>query len=153
RSDLFVLGRRGRVERVVPLGYVPELHVDPTAGELVVVETELGPPTRYWLRGFVTDTWTERWRVEVGERPMYAGYPGRSTRVAADPHGSFLYTLQTRLLRQPPSEDVFRVWVVRYDRRTRTLETGKPVIDSCTVDFGCLDAAGGLFFHLSCDFP
>jgi hypothetical protein len=158
-ADLYVFDPALHSRATLRLGYVPELHCDAARRELVVVETELEPRdgagARYWLKCFDTESWGLKDQREIGERPMYAGFPGRSYRVTSSPSGRYLYALQSHMIpRLPEAEDVFRVTVVRYDRQRRVLEAGRPIVDSCLVDFGCLgNGDEDLYFHMSCDFP
>jgi len=156
-ADLFVIeaGARRPAHRF-RFGYVPELRHDPAAGELLMVETELGHPgsgrTRYWLKRLHPDTFKLIGQVETPMRPMYAGFPGRSTRVVPTPSGRYVYVLE--LGAHPDRLDVYRTRVHRYDRRRGILEAGEPLIDSCMVEFGSMGATeDDLFFHLSCEFP
>jgi hypothetical protein len=156
-ADLFVIeaGARRPAHRF-RLGYVPELRHDPAAGELLVVETELGQAgtgrTRYWLKRLDPDTFKPLGQVETPMRPMYAGFPGRSTRVVTTPSGRYIYVLE--LCAHPDRLDVYRTRVHRYDRRLGILEAGEPLIDSCMVEFGLMGTdEDELFFHLSCEFP
>ncbi len=154
-ADLFLLDPLRRTRDQLRLGYVPELHLDPAASELVLVETALrsspAEPTRYWLKRLAVDTLELRGQVEVPPRPMYAGFPGRSTRVVPDRAGRFIYVLEN--LGHPQRQDVYRTHVHRYNRRTGRVESGCPAIDSCMIAFGPLGDDGELFFHLSCEFP
>jgi hypothetical protein len=157
-ADLFVVDEAGVVD-TVRLGYVPELRHDPAAGEVVLVETELpqarGTPTRYWLKCYDADTLRLRRQVAIPERPMYAGFPGRSTRVAPTPSGRYVYFLQSEtIIRFPDADDVFRLTVHRYDRHGDAVEPGGPAVESCMLDFGQFGAGDDEFyFHLSCDYP
>src|SRR3954451_5695639 len=87
-------------------GYVPELRHDPAAGELLMVETELGHPgsgrTRYWLKRLHPDTLKLIGQVETPMRPMYAGFPGRSTRVVPTPSGRYVYVAGAGRPPRPP---------------------------------------------------
>src|SRR3712207_3402079 len=118
-ADLFVIEAGSWRMRHLPLGYVPEVHYDPVARELVLVETELdrdtGATRHYWLKCYAADTLRLLRQQETPQRPMYTGYPGRSTRVVSAPSGRFLYVLESEvLLRHPGDEGVFRIRVHRY---------------------------------------
>lgn len=158
-SDLFVGDFDRGIYRQVPLGYVPEVRYDAAADEVVLVETELsdeaGRQRSYWLKCYDTDTWRPTRAQQIPERPMYAGFPGRSTRIAPTPSGRYLYFLQSEMLiRFPEADDVFRLTVHRYDRHRHALEMGGPAVESCMLDFGRLGSGDDeFFFHLSCDYP
>ena len=159
-SNLFVLDERGRHLRKLRLGYVPELRYDSARRELAVVETRIPyglfrRRVSYWLKRYDSDSFRLLGQVETPERPMYAGYPNRSTRVAESRSGHYLYFLsQQILLRGNGTGDVFRLRPHRLDRRTGTVAQGSFVIDSCMVEFGQIgDHDDDLYFHLSCDFP
>ncbi len=158
-ADLFVLDYREGVTNQVRLGYVPEIRHDPAAGELILVETELPQAgkaaTRYWLKCCDAETLQPKRQIEIPERPMYAGFPGRSTRVAATPSGRYVYFLESQMIiRFPDADDVFRLTVHRYDRSRDAVEFGGPSVESCMLDFGHLGTSDDEFyFHLSCDHP
>src|SRR5689334_22334714 len=98
-SDLFVVDENEGVVDQIRLGYVPEIRHDPVAGELVLVETELpaspGEPTRYWLKCYDAHSLRLSHKQEIPVRPMYAGGPGRSTRVAPTRSGRYVYFLES----------------------------------------------------------
>src|SRR5262249_52098021 len=124
-ADLFILGPSGGPVRK-RLGYVPEMHYIAAAGELVIVETKLGGrcrrQTRNWLKRFRADTLELVDRAPIPDRPMYAGFGNRSTRIACSPAGDCVYVLGLEMIRQyPQSDDVFRMVVLRYDCATRVL--------------------------------
>lgn len=161
-SDLFVLDESGARKKRLRLGCVPELHYDSTAGELLVVDTRfrswLRKRTTYWLKSYDTSTWRSRWKRQTPERPMYTGYPGRSTNVDVSPSGRYVYLLQSRMLirsmADPEASDTFRLTVHRYDRGNHSLQAGLAVVESCMVAFGHAGSSDDdLYFHLSCDYP
>ncbi len=157
-ADLFVVDFASGASDRLRLGYVPEVHYDAAAGELAVVDTELpqtsGVPARYWLKCYDLGTLRQTRRHETPMRPMYAGFPGRSTRLVSSSSGRYLYFLQSEGIRRYPEEDIFRLRVHRYDRRHDAIELGDLVVDSCLLDFGPLGGSEDeLFLHLSCDFP
>jgi hypothetical protein len=155
-ADLFVVDIEARSVRQMKLGYVPELSYDPVASELLLVETEIDRQAdggaRYWLKGYAADTLELAWQVETPPRPMYSGFPGRSTRVLSTPSGRYVYVLECGI--SPKSQEIYRITPHRYDRVSGVLEAGRPGIDSCMIEFGQFGASeDDLFFHLSCDFP
>jgi len=161
-SDLFVLSEGGEQQRRLRLGYVPELCYDAATHELVLAETSLGSrfrhETQYWLKGYDASTWDLKWKQLTAERPMYTGYPGRSSNIDVCASGRFVYSLQSRMLirstEDPSASDTFHLTVTRYDRRRGLLESGQSAIDSCTVAFGYLGpGVDQVYFHLSCDYP
>ena len=157
-ADLFVVDFASGASDRLRLGYVPEVRYDAAVGELVVVDTELpqasGVPARYWLKGYDLGTLRLTLCQETPMRPMYAGYPGRSTRLVSTSSGRYLYFLQAEGVRRYPEDDIFRLRVLRYDRRHDVVERGDLVVDSCLLDFGLVGGSEDeLFLHLSCDFP
>jgi len=162
QSEIFVYDESGRRLSNFRLGYVPELEYDASHNELVTAETviqkRLGRRcARFVLRGYDANTWKLRWEQETPRRPMYTGYPGRSRRVSVSPCSRYVYCLAStmvfRSLQDPGADDVFRLQVLRYDRETRTIETGRGSLESCMVAFGVAGAGGAFYFHLSCDYP
>jgi hypothetical protein len=161
-SDLFVLSETGARKRRLRLGYVPELCYDPTAHELVLAETELGSffqrKVKFWLKAYDASSWNLKWQQMTPERPMYTGYPGRSSNIDGSPSGRYVYALHSRMLirsmADPLAADTFQLKVNRYDRRERLLQSGGSTVESCTVAFGHWGPEEDeLYFHLSCDYP
>jgi hypothetical protein len=158
-SELLVVdAHTGATERI-PLGYVPEVYFDAAARELVVLETELKQPggdgPHFWLKCFGADTLRLVRQKEIREPPLYAGLPGRSTRVACTPSGRYLYFLHSQgIIRFPHGEDQFCLTCQRYDRARDVVEPGRMAVESCMLDFVQIGAEEDqLCFHLSCDFP
>jgi hypothetical protein len=156
-TDLYVADPADRSLESMRLQYVPELHFDPAARQLLIVETELdcGPErdgTSYWLRLLDAETLKLVRTVATPTRPMYAGFPNRSTRVSGTPSGRYVYVQE--LCMPPGRVDIYRTLVHRYDRERNVLERGAPVVDSCVVAFGVLGPGDDeLFFHLCCEEP
>jgi hypothetical protein len=153
-TDLFVVDPARRTIDGMRLNYVPELSYDAAAGELLVVETELDRSNgaHYWLKMYDGETLGQVRQIETPIRPMYAGFPNRSTRVAGAASGRYVYFQE--LDRHPDRIDVYRTRVGRYDRSNDVLERGAPFLDSCIVDFGSLGASDDdIFFHLCCEAP
>lgn len=156
-TDLFILDPERRTIDGMRLNYVPELRYDAAAGELLVVETELHSPerdhgSRYWLKMYDGETLRLARQIETPMRPMYAGFPNRSTRVAGTASGRYVYTQEVD--RHPDRTDLYRTRVGRYDRSSDVFERGAPCIDSCIVDFGPFGASDDdIFFHLCCEAP
>jgi hypothetical protein len=155
-ADLFIVDAAKWVVERMPLGYAPELHYDAQACELVVVETSLqvanGECTRYWLKRYSATTLGLIGEQETPVRPMYAGYPNRSTRIKSSPSGRYLYLLEA--MPHPTEVGTFRLLAHRYDRMLERLEPGRLAVDSCMVDFDHLgDNEEDLYFHLACEFP
>jgi hypothetical protein len=90
-ADLLILEDDTSEIKKLPLGYVPELHYDKANRQIVVVETELknanSDRTLYWLKCFSPDDFELLLQKRTPPRPMYAGYPGRSTRVKSSASG------------------------------------------------------------------
>ncbi len=155
-TDLFIADEDDLQFNKMRLGYVPEIHYDQANHQLVVVETELGKneleQTRYWLKCFSLDSMELVLQQETPLRPMYSGYPGRSTRIKSSLSGRFLYFQEQTI--HPSSLEIYRLLVHRYDYKTNKIETGQIKIDSCLLDFDQFGAdEDELCFHLSCEFP
>src|SRR5687767_14028961 len=115
-ADVLVLGGPDlSIQATLRLGYVPEVIYDAANREIVVVDTDLvqsnGEATRFWLKTFDADTLQPRLKCEIPVRPMYAGFPGRSHRVATDASGRFIYALESAILRSAVG---FRITTNRY---------------------------------------
>ena len=155
-TGLLSLDLEGRVLARAELGYVPEVCHDARRDEIVSVETDLEPArARYFMRRYAAATLVKVAEVETEERPMYAGFPGRSTRVVVGPSGRYVYGLESRMtLRHPDGDDVLGARVIRWDLERGALERSELSVDSCTLAFGHAGPVEGeLFFHLSCDDP
>jgi hypothetical protein len=154
-SDLYVADARRRTVDRVRLNYVPEFTYDPATDQILVVETELGrvgQATRCWLKTYDAENFELMQQVETPLRPMYAGFPNRSTRVTASRSGRYVYFQE--LQQHPDRWDVYRIRAGRFDRRTGCVEQGAAVIDSCIMDFGPYgETDEHLFFHLCCEAP
>jgi len=155
-SDLFIVDTVGWTVEQMRVGYAPELHYVAEARELAVVETSLqavnGERTRYWLKRYNAASLRLIGEHETPVRPMYAGYPNRSTRVKSSHSGRYLYLLEA--MPHPVEVGTFRLLTHRYDRLLERLEQGQMAVDSCMVDFGQLgENEEDLYFHLACEFP
>jgi hypothetical protein len=156
-ADLFVVDPQRRTVDGMQLNYVPELAYDAVARELLVVETQLHCGERasgacYWLKMYDGESLKLVRQIETPMRPMYAGFPNRSTRVAGTVSGRYVYIQE--LDRHPDRIDVYRTRVGRYDRTRDVLERGAPYFDSCIVDFGLFGTSDDdIFFHLCCEAP
>ncbi len=145
-----------RIDRI-SLNYVPEVCYDAAQDQIVVVETELGGRERNrgscnWLKLFNAADLTLLHQVETPARPMYTGFPNRSSRVAVTASGRYIYYQVQQV--HPDRQDVYRIRPGRFDRHTGRIATGCSFVDSCVADFGLLgDDEHELFFHLSCDLP
>lgn len=155
-SDLFIADEGDLQFSQMPLGYAPEFYYDQANHQLVVVETELGKkqfePARYWIKSYGADSMELKLQIETPLRPMYAGYPGRSTRIKSSLSGRFLYFQEQTI--HPTSLEIYRVLIHRFDYQTNKIERGEIKIDSCLFDFGLMgENEDELCFHLSCEFP
>lgn len=156
-TDLFIIDPNRRTVDAIRLNYAPEMQLDASSRELLIVETDLyegaaNDATTYWLRMYDAETFRRVREVETPVRPMYAGYPNRSTRVRSSVSGRYVYMQE--LCTHPERLDLYRTWLRRYDRRLDVLERGIPCIDSCSVDFGTLGTSDeDIFFHLTCEEP
>jgi hypothetical protein len=154
QADLFIADEQDLQFRKLQLGGVPEIHYDEANHQLVVVETELGKndQRRFWLKCFSADSFELKFQLETPLRPMYSGYPGRSTRVKSSPSGRFLYFQEQTT--HPTSIEIYRLLIHRYDSQTGNTELGTLKIDSCLLDFDIFgEDENELAFHLSCEFP
>lgn len=155
-ADLLILEDGNPEMKKMQFGYVPELHYDATNHQIVVVETELknnnSDRTQHWLKCFSANNLELLLQKQTPARPMYAGYPGRSTRVKSSPSGRFLYFLESTM--HPDAFDIYRILVHRYDYQKDEIQAGQIKIDSCMIDFDQFGAdEDELCFHLSCEFP
>jgi hypothetical protein len=155
-ADLFILEKGASKINKIKLGYVPEFHYDQTKHQIVIVETELRKDdlfaTKHWLKCLSADNLEVILQKEIPERPMYSGYPGRSTRVKSSSSGRFLYFLESTM--HPTAIEVYRIKVHRYDYEKDEIQAGQMNIDSCLVDFDQVgENEDELYFHLSCEFP
>jgi hypothetical protein len=159
RADLFVISTKNRSARRLRLGYAPEFHYDRDARELLVVETQPGRPwrreTRFWLDVYDPVTFRRICRRATPCRPMYAGLPNRSHRLALSSSGRYVYLLESSVAwREPRAESGYKLTPWRYDRRSDSLEPGSFSIESCMVAFGTVGAdEDELYLHLACDHP
>lgn len=155
-ADLFILEAGSSEMKKMPLGYVPELHYDAVRHQIVIVETQIrknsSEQTRHWLKCLSADNLDLRLQKETPERPMFSGYPGRSTRVKSSRSGRFLYFLESRI--HPTAIQIYRLLVHRYDYEKDEIQTGRIKIDSCLIDFDQIgENEDELCFHLSCEYP
>jgi|GEM_PF-5965446 len=152
-ADLYVMREDDSRIECLRLGYVPELHYDARAHQLVVVETELyDGGSKHWLKCYDADTFQLLLLLETPVRPMYSGFPGRSFRVKSSETGRYLYFLESTI--HPRLIDLYRIRVHRYDRQQERMESSPMVIDSCMADFDQFgECDDELCFHLSCEFP
>ena len=156
-SDLYVVDPDTRRVRTLQLNYSPEIAYDSATNQLLVVETELdvakrGRGSLYWLKLYDARNLKLIRQAETPPRPMYAGFPNRSTKVVASASGRYVYFQVLQV--HPERTDIYRVRPGRFDRVTNGIETGLPAIDSCVVDFGPAEGSEHeLFFHLACDMP
>lgn len=160
-STLMVIDAETARTRRLGLDYAPEIYTDTARGELLVVDTTFQRKpwgrrlTRCWLKRYSLDDLRLLAAVETPMRPMYTGYPGRSTRVVPSPSGRYILHLTLEFIEQDPVENsVYRMKVLRCDRHSNQIEEGPLAVDSCMVSFGHLGHSDeDLYFHLSCDFP
>lgn len=153
-ADLFVLEEGVDEMKKIRLGYVPELHYDAANQQIVAVETELNNrhPAKNWLKCYSAHNFEMVLQKETPDRPMYSGYPGRSTHVKSSRSGRFLYFLE--LTMHPEAFDIYRLLVHRYDYQKDEIQRGQVKIDSCLIDFDQFgEDEDELCFHLSCEFP
>jgi hypothetical protein len=156
KADLFVLDEKDLQLNKIEFEYVPEFHYNKSNHQIAVVETELRKTehdkTRHWLKSFSADSFELLLKKETPERPMYSGFPGRSTRVKSSNSGRYLYFLESSI--NPDKIDVYRLLVHRYDYKTDKIESSPIKIDSCMIDFDQFGVNDDeLCFHLSCEFP
>jgi len=150
---LYRIASDGSPEGEFPVGYSTEVTFHPATRELLLLESDAEvKPMKYFLRTLDADHMTEGVRREIPVRPMYAGFPGRSSGCAVSPSGRYVYFLQTGPVIRHGFDLTFRLISMRWDRQEDSIETGRFYVDSCHVAYGLAGSGeDNLFVHLSCE--
>jgi len=156
-SELFVLRPdSGKIEWARELAYVPELRYCAPTGEVVLLETDVGPdePVNY-LCLWDGESLSEKLRLPIPPRPTYSGFAGRSVSGMVSASGRYVYFLRSGPIQRLDEYTLtFRIIPCRYDRLLREFEEAAFHVDSCHIDFGLTGVSEDeLYLHLSCEFP